>query len=152
MAHSLTDFARDLARFEGLFMVEQREALEKACQIVEDEAKRVIGSYDYGWQQLAPSTQAERVRLGYPANEPLLRSGDLRDSISHYLEGADLVPHEISGYVGSPSKIALYQELGTSRIPPRSYLGGAARAKEMEVHELGAEAAHTALAKALSIA
>ena len=38
---------------------------------------------------LAESTQAERVVQGYPANEPLLRTGELRDSIEHKLVSGD---------------------------------------------------------------
>jgi hypothetical protein len=32
---------------------------------------RVIGTYDYKWPQLAPSTQEKRVSEGFSANEPL---------------------------------------------------------------------------------
>lgn len=120
--------------------------LDAAGEIVEKEAKRVIGTYDYGWPQLAESTQEQRGYLGYPTNEPLLRSGDLRDSISH-----EVVEEEHACYVGSDSPIAVYQELGTSRIPPRSFLGGAARAKEHEVHEEISHSLHLGLAAALGI-
>ena len=130
MAHSLGEFAASLAGFEAGYLLWEREALEGAGKIVEEEAKRVIGTYDYGWPQLAHSTQEQRASLGFSANEPLQRTGDLRDSIEHYVD-----EHEHTCYVGSNSEIAVYQELGTSRIPPRSFLGGAARAKEHEVHE-----------------
>ncbi|MCC3246674.1 hypothetical protein LG047_15340 [Methylocystis sp. WRRC1] len=150
---TLADFAKDLARADVMFEFARHEALEKACQIVEDEAKRVIGTYDYGWKQLAPATQRERVRLGFTPNDPLLRSGELRDSITHHvvtgLTGTGAM-REDAGYVGSPSKIALYQELGTARIPPRSFLGGAARAKEGEIHRIGATAFHAVLTRALA--
>lgn len=145
---SLMDFAKDLSRIKVSFEFARHEAIEKACQIVEDEAKDVIGTYRYGWPQLATATQRDRVRLGFPANEPLLRTGDMRDSISHYVETGLTGAHgvtEDAGYVGSPSKIALAQELGTARIPPRSFLGGAARAKEAEIRTIGATALHTAL-------
>jgi hypothetical protein len=48
----------------------EREILKITAQTVENEAKRVIGTYDYDWPQLAASTQAQRVRKGFPANEP----------------------------------------------------------------------------------
>jgi hypothetical protein len=106
-------------------------ALEKACVVIEDEAKRVIGSYDYGWRELAESTQAERARLGFPPNEPLLRTGEMRDSLEH-----QVVLAEKKGYVGSNDDKAVWQELGTSRgIPPRSFLGGAAAHKGQEAAE-----------------
>lgn len=95
------------------------EAVMKATEAV---AKEVIGTYAFGWPQLSPSTQADRVSLGYPANEPLLREGDLRASIE---SKAELAIEGAEGVVGSHSLIALWQELGTSRIPPRSFLGGA---------------------------
>lgn len=151
MSHSLLDFARDIAKVTATFAVYRHEVLEEACKIVEEEAKRVIGTYDYKWEELHPATKEDRLRKGYKENEPLLREGDLRDSISHYVGFED-------GYVGSPSKIALYQELGTSSgtwggngIPPRSFLGGAARAKEHEIHELGAKAGHKAITRAMML-
>ncbi|WOJ89902.1 hypothetical protein RZS28_00880 [Methylocapsa polymorpha] len=39
------------------------------------------------------------------------------------------------GYVGTNSPIAKYQEFGTSKIPPRPFLGGALAAKGEEVAE-----------------
>jgi hypothetical protein len=54
---------------------------------------------------------AERVRNGFAANEPLPRTGQLRDSIEWTAQGNE-------GFVGSNLDIAVYQELGTSRIPP----------------------------------
>ena len=88
----------------------------------EIEAKKVIGTYLYGWPQLAPSTQADRVHHGYAANEPLLRTGEMRDSIEHK---TTIEPYGSAGVLGSYSLIALWQEMGTSRIPPRPFLGGA---------------------------
>jgi hypothetical protein len=130
VAHSLGEFAAALMGFEAGYLLWEHEALEHAGKIVEEEAKRVIGTYDYGWPQLAEETQQQRADLGFSANEPLLRTGDLRASISHTVD-----KHEHTVYIGSNSEIAVYQELGTSRIPPRSFLGGAARAKEHEIIE-----------------
>lgn len=106
--------------------------LERASRIIETEAKAEIGTYQgqagpfSGWAALAEATKADRVRQGYPEDEPLLREGDMRDSIGHVVEGHEAV-------VGSDSEIAVYQELGTSRIPARSFLGGAAFRKAEEV-------------------
>ena len=97
----------------------KHDALEAACVVIEDEAKRVIGTYDYGWPPLAPSTVADRVSKGFAPDEPLLRTGAMRDSIEHKVDGD-------SGFVGSNDDKAVWQELGTSKIPPRSFLGGAA--------------------------
>jgi hypothetical protein len=89
------------------------------AQMIRDEAKRVIGTYELDWPQLAPSTQEERVKEGFPANEPLLRTGELRDSIEYTV----ISDHEAE--VGSNLDIAVYQELGTAHIPPRSFLAAA---------------------------
>jgi len=125
----------------------EHEMLEKAAEIVENEAKRVIGTYDYGWPQLSESTQEQREALGYSPNEPLLRDGThIRDTIEHAVDDM-----EHASYVGSNSKIAVYQELGTSRIRPRSFLGGAARAKEHEIHEEISHSLHVGMAVALGI-
>ena len=131
MSGNLLDFARVVTQIGVRMPMAEAAALEQACQIVEDEAKRVIGTYDYGWTELADATKEDRKAKGYPENEPLLRSGDLRDSISH-----EVVKSEHAGYVGSPLKIALYQEMGTATIPARSFLGGAAMHKEHEIHAL----------------
>lgn len=139
MARTLEEFAKHLLAMPAALTIVQHEILEDACKIVEEEAKRVIGTYDYGWPQLAPATQEDRTRKGFSANEPLLRTGELRDSITH-----EVVSHD-TAYVGSTSLIAKYQELGTSKIPPRPFLGGATAAKEEEIHEIGAKGLHKAI-------
>jgi hypothetical protein len=105
--------------------IRAKNELEIPTEIVmkaaEEAAKAAIGTYTYGWKQLAESTQTERASLGYPPNEPLLREGDLRNSIESQ---AELTMLGAEGVVGSSSMIAVYQEMGTSRgIPPRSFLG-----------------------------
>lgn len=102
-----------------------KRAMTKAAKLVRDEAKRVLGTYDYGWAPLAQST-IERKHTG---DSPLLETGDLRNSIKYSVS-----EHEFT--VGSNSPKALWHELGTSRVPPRSFIGGAAQAKIEEVHEL----------------
>ena len=104
----------------------KHEALERAALLVADEARAEIGHYQDGWAQLAESTVEDRIHAGYAPDEPLLREGDLRDSIGHKVEGNKAI-------VGSDSEIAVYQELGTDRIPPRSFLASAAHRKAEEV-------------------
>lgn len=86
-------------------------------------------------QDLAPSTQTERVRLGYEPNEPLFRDGSLlRDNVER---------HAFPGMAaaGSAEPVAAYQEYGTSRgIPPRpAFLIGLEKS-EAEVVALANEA------------
>ena len=124
---SLLGMAATLVEIGVAIEHNKKQALEFACQIVEDEAKRVIGTYDYGWADLADATQDDRVRKGYAPDDPLLRRGELRDSIEHQ------VPNQHAGYVGSDLDIAVYQEMGTRTIPPRSFLAGAAAHKGQEI-------------------
>lgn len=128
--HSLLGFAKDVAKWQVELDLWQEEAMGHACKIVEDEAKRVIGTYDYGWPELAAATKADRVSKGFAENEPLLRTGEMRDSIEHTVAREFL---ETIGYVGTNNEIAVYQELGTTKIPPRSFLAQAAIHKESEV-------------------
>ncbi|WP_198017204.1 hypothetical protein [Methylocapsa acidiphila] len=53
-------------------------------------------------------------------------------------------PHQI-GFVGANSPIAKYQELGTSKIPPRPFLHGAVPAKGEEVAEVFGHSIKTAI-------
>lgn len=120
-------------------------ALEQAAQIIEKESKRVIGTYDYGWPQLAASTQAERVRLGFPANDPLERTHRLENAIEHSSDHTRADVGVKDATVGSGSKadpvrnigdVAVWMELGTAKAPPRSFLMSAAVKKAPEVVKL----------------
>lgn len=118
--------ARTLERCAGKLEITLAEAMEASAVIVENAAKAEIGHYqrdnmgdDRGrweaWAELKPATKKDRLRKGYAENDPLLRSGDMRDSIEHVSTMKYFV-------VGSKSDILLWQELGTERIPPRSVL------------------------------
>jgi phage gpG-like protein len=96
-------------------------ALDRAGQIVRDEAQRVIGTYDYNWTPLAPSTLARKA-----ADTPLLETAEMRASIEYR---ADHTTAEI----GSELDKAVWHELGTVRIPPRPFLRGA---MEHEAHHV----------------
>jgi phage gpG-like protein len=129
MAFSPNSFAAFLAGAAFRIEHEKDEGLEKACELLEKSAKHAIGTYEFGWRQLEKETQDERERLGYERNEPLLRTGELRDSIEHTVGQGE-------AWVGSNSMIAVYQELGTRTIPPRSFLSGAVNAKQEEVEKV----------------
>jgi phage gpG-like protein len=77
------------------------------------DAARNVGEGYPEWPALSPETLAHKIGGG-----PLLETGEMRDSIRH-----EVVPEELAVVVGSNDKRALFQELGTSRIPPRSFLG-----------------------------
>lgn len=107
-----------------------QKSLEEAGKIVENEAKRVIGTYDYNWKPLASSTLARKS-----ADTPLLETGEMRESINHTVQGH-------IAYVGSDNDKALYHELGTSRIPARPFLRGALDEKVEEIVEATGRRVH----------
>ncbi len=138
----------ELALKLGEIALKQKEmehhVLETAAKAVEQRAKAKIGEYQQeagpfvGWAELAAFTKADRVAKGFPEDEPLLRTGKMRDSIEHQVDGNE-------AQVGSNSDIAVYQELGTAKIPPRSFLGGAAVEMMPRIIELIGESATAAL-------
>lgn len=145
----LASFAAYLARLPVAIHAAETAGLTAAAVVIEKEAKAEIGHYQSeagpfpAWAELADATKADRRAKGFPENNPLLRSGELLNSISHSVDGSHAV-------VGSTSDIAVYQEFGTPHaahpIPPRSFLGGAAFRKGEEA----AEAAGKAVAHAVA--
>ncbi len=129
MAHNLTGFAALLAHIAVEVDGSQREALKRAAEILEEDAKDAIGSYRYGWPQLAEATKRDRVAKGFPENEPLLRTGEFRDSIGHVVVG------DSDAYVGTNDARGKLFELGTRHMPPRPVFGGAVMAKGPEIRE-----------------
>lgn len=98
-----------------------------------DLARGYIGHEQDGWKALSTATvygfhnelrnfrwQPGKLELGYGGFEaPLLRTGQLRDSIESSVDG-------LTGVVGSTDKVAIYHELGAAlaryEIPPRPFL------------------------------
>jgi phage gpG-like protein len=115
-------FASFLTELKIALPTAEHVALERAAVIVETEAKRVLGTHDYGWPPLAASTIASKAT----GDSPLLETGEMRDSIEHNVDGR-------SAFVGSDNDKALWHELGTSRVPPRPFLSGALAHKEADV-------------------
>jgi phage gpG-like protein len=101
----------------------------RACEMVANAAKEALGTYEFGWISLKPETIAHKMR----GDSPLLETGELRDSIQWNAEGN-------VGHVGSNLDRAVFQELGTSRIPPRSFLASAAMQQEELIHKMAERA------------
>lgn len=114
----------------------EHRVLTEAAKAIQKGAKEQIGHYlteDDGkfgsWLPLAESTVEDKEKQGYaPPDNPLLREGDMRESIEYTVSGAE-------AQIGSNSDIALWQELGTRgpgvsasgyHVPPRSFLGSTA--------------------------
>ena len=116
----------------------EHEALEHIAKVIEKQAKAEIGHYQdqegqfAGWAELADSTKAERERQGFTANDPGLRTGEMRDSIHHRVG-----LHE--ALIGSDDDNLVYFELGTDKQPPRSVLGLAAALKGEEAAGIAGE-------------
>jgi hypothetical protein len=112
--------------------------------VIEKTAKSEIGVYQESvgpfpaWAPLADSTEEEKARLGYPTDAPLLRTGDMRESITHERDG-------LEGVVGSDSDILVYQELGTEKIPPRPVMGPAAFTNKKHIERIIGHAAVSGL-------
>ncbi len=121
---SLDALAARLLMLPAILRKVQHHALKAASTLIENDAREQIGHYQgqHGeypeWAPLAQSTEEEKARLGYPADAPLLRKGDLQKSFSHSVEGLEAV-------VGSTDPVMVYHEFGTSKMPPRPVLGPA---------------------------
>lgn len=110
--------------------MDARFALDREVRLLMEgaavEAKAMIGHELPEWPPLAPSTVAEKARLGFTGQvsdtDPLLRTGRLRDSIK---AEAEAIGYLVEGVIGSDDSVAADQELGTSKIPPRPFLAPA---------------------------
>jgi hypothetical protein len=133
--NSIPAFLAHLERVRRELEILPLAIVSKAAVMVSHEAKDYIGTYNATprWPELAESTKKDREKKGYPANEPLLRTGELKDSITWE---AHATSHGAEACVGSDDQKAVWQELGTSRIPPRPFLTTAARAMEKPIHKL----------------
>ena len=130
---SLLGFVAELGTIERDIAASGPMIVEKACRMVQARAKRTVGSNQAEWPPLSPSTIADKQKHGFKTPAPLLRTGEMRDSIEYTVHG-------LEGCVGSDSPIALFQEMGTSRIPPRSFLRSAAIASEDKIRRMAVAA------------
>jgi hypothetical protein len=138
MANSLLDGAAFFTGVAAKLEHQSKKKTEMAARIIRDEAKRVLGTYEYDWPSLAAST-IERKSTG---DSPGLETGKMRRSIKFQVVGTRL---NWTAYIGSNDPHAKWFELGTVRQPPRSFLRGAAMRKEKEVKKiLGHDLFHSA--------
>jgi len=94
------------------------ETLAEVGEIVKLEAQARLGHYQAGWPELTAETQAERAHHGYAPNDPLLRTGALRDAIAVRVAGSEVA----IGVSGEMAAIAAAHEIGTAHVPPRPFL------------------------------
>lgn len=153
-------FAAHLLEIHLAEAVAVHHGLELVGKHVEKTAKDEIGFYQQevgpfpAWEELADSTEAEKSRLGFETGAPLLRTGDLRESIGHEVD-------KLSAVIGSTSDVMVYQEIGTPTIPPRPVLGPSVLHNKEKIEEIlgaavvsgliGSERIHAALGYDFSV-
>lgn len=135
---SLADFGGHLLAEEVAVRTALEGALDRVLAKIEKTAKDEFGTYQGavgphpGWPELAESTQERRVAAGYTPNDPLLASGELKES-------TERERHGLEGVVGTKDPEMLYLEFGTSKMPARPVFGPAAfRNKETIQRLVGA--------------
>jgi phage gpG-like protein len=147
MPHEFTSFLEASVHCGELALAQHEanhSALEKATKFLQAKVKDKYGEYQpeagpfVAWAELAESTKQDRERQGYPEDEPLLRRGGLRDSVEREVKDNE-------GFVGSDSDIAVYDELGTKNMPPRSTFGSAATENLEKIKQIVGESVVTAL-------
>jgi len=150
---NIGDFLKFAARLPADAKAGAEIGVEVATLAIWKEARSEIGVYQRDdvpgfapWAELADATKDDRVSQGYPANDPLLREGLLRDHIKMSTEGllgrvgvpSAIVQHEYEEEPLDVGDLAIWQELGTPDarfpIPGRSFLGhSAAKLKDRVV-------------------
>jgi HK97 gp10 family phage protein len=144
---NIESFVEHLAVMEVAQAVSARRVLNRCGVIVERRSKEKVGEYQdqtgpfVAWQELADFTKEDRLKQGYTENDPGLRSGEMRDSIGHALSTDSL---EVQ--IGSNDQNMVYFELGTSKQPPRSVLGGAMADSLTKIEEVIEKSLFTVLA------
>jgi len=113
-----------------------RAALTEGAQLVKKTAQEKIGEYQPAagdlpaWAPLSPVTQADRVAKGFSPDNPLLRTGALRDSIEIRPVTEDDVlvgvfDPEMETIAGA-MEYGYYNVRAQTPVPPRSFIRGSA--------------------------
>lgn len=125
------DFMDFAARLKGGFSPSQRKtAWRRIGNYVGKESVKLaksklgnsqheIGPYPR-WPELSPVTIEDKIARGLPVPSPLLREGELRDSISY--EITTLTATNVVVDVSAEVEYGEFQELGTLDMPPRPFL------------------------------
>lgn len=101
-----------------------KHGLSLSAELIEKTAREEIGTYQGeiamfpAWAELSPATEADKARQGYSQNSPLLRTGEMRDSIQHEVG-------EWEATIGSTDPTMIFHELGTDKMPARPVFGPA---------------------------
>lgn len=129
---SMGAFADHLLERQALVSHDLRFGLTRVVELIERAAKAKLGHYQNAngpfdaWDPLAESTKQHHTQVianGDGASDagedtPLLLTGKLREDIASDVKG-------LEGVVGSTLDEGVYMELGTTKAPPRPFLGPA---------------------------
>lgn len=127
---SLIGFSEHLIKASVAIAEGAHVGLKVCAELIQKTAQAEIGEYQPAvgpfpaWAPLSEATLADKEAKGYEIPNPLLRTGDLRDSIQYEVSAFEAI-------IGSTSPIAAFQEFGTnstgwgSGIPPRPFIGSA---------------------------
>lgn len=124
---TLNGFLGAAMQFEAIELAmheRMKEGLKAVAERIEKTAKDEIGHYQAAigpfeaWDPLADSTEADKANKGYPANAPLERTGQFRDTFKSEVE-------DFVAVIGSTDERAPWFEFGTAKMPPRPILGPA---------------------------
>jgi hypothetical protein len=176
---SFGELAEFLRSRSGAATAEVHKGVRQAGEVIWMEARREIGTYQSSsgpfpaWPDLAETTlngftdehghhHPGKIELGYaPPDNPLLRTGELRDAIELATDfnGAVIgVPDREVG-AGTPEDplrnigdVAVDQEFGTRKMPARSFLGRAAHKKAKEAVHIIAKALVRGLSGEVAVA
>ena len=137
---SYAEFAERMLAGSRMIQPELDAATKELVALGVTRAKSYIGHQQEDWEPLADSTKSEKQSLGFapPDYEPLLRTGEMRDSIEGNSIGT-------VGEIGSNNQKAVWQEFGTVHIPPRPFISKAVQSLEPDI----ALACESVAAKAL---
>jgi HK97 gp10 family phage protein len=113
---SLLDLARHFDTVAARLPAAEHVMLGEIGVNVEAKAKSKLGTYQAGWEKLAASTLAFKAAHGFPVPSPLLRTTEMQRSIGHHV-------HARSVTIGAGPRYAFFQEVGTSKMPPRPFIG-----------------------------
>jgi hypothetical protein len=121
--------------------------LQAQGQAIEAQAKARFGTYQAGWAHLKESTMRDRERKGFTPNDPLFRSGALRDSVGFTVEGESLFVgiepgktlQRPSGKSVDAALVMAVHENGSTdgRVPARPVFGIVAEELENNAYALG---------------
>lgn len=112
----------------GKIAKNNKKALKQIAVRIEKTAKSEIGHYQRAgggfpaWAKLEESTIADKTRGGFsPPDNPLLRTGEMLNSIKHEVNESNL-----SAIIGSTDEKMFFHEFGTSKMAMRPVIGPAA--------------------------